>query len=85
MKNYGPVRVFFGFEWSSLPAFNLCGLAIAFLQVCCGVPSCWWPQPAAPCNVNALRRWFSPANAGETGDRGEGIGDPRAAAPALKR
>lgn len=22
---------FFGFEWSSLPAFNLCGLAICFL------------------------------------------------------
>jgi hypothetical protein len=38
--------------------------------------------------INALRRrrrWFSPANARETGDRGEGIGDPRAAAPALKR
>ena len=27
-------------------AFNLCGLAIASLQVCCCMPSCWWLQLA---------------------------------------
>ena len=68
IKNYGPVHVFFGFEWSSLPAFNLCGLAIASLQVCCGVSSCWQPQPTAPCLVAYVKmttrwhhRWIAPS------------------------
>lgn len=68
----------FLFEWSSLPTFNLCGLAIASLKVCCGVlactwvplPSCWRPQPAAPCPAALVKRWpgvQDPSSPGATG------------------